>query len=486
MPKLKAQDSVSEQVKQPAARGKSRRAASRSVPLRAGASVRFDVNETLLRHMATGGGAAYALRNSADSDLIGSIAELFGARSDIRRLDKAQQVARAILRVNDFGEMMAFRDIVAQQELRRIITYSKQKDHTAHTVYLYILGIWFFDHVTELRSAITRRSGCANDTSTCDWFLFHWLYASLLHDIGYAFYDLSDDTAEDRALIDRVFTWEWLESSIGSSAGVDRKLPEKTLAKLRGVHEKWWKTYGNKMPRPTAEYRDGACVAVLERLAAAPWLGDLYDEWKGLDIFDILMIGPQADLREYAMTIAQEGYQKGGNGCVDHAVASGLLLFQYSSYWYWLMNALGPETVEFRHATEGFDYNLDVIRSIADACRSVAYHNVQLSVNGGAKILQSVTLKSQPILYLAILCDELQVWDRYPAGDALLRKFQQAAAASLEGGDIELKCNGTDKRIAHFSIQHALQKGFVKDLQTTLGVRLADYKQVAVIEELIR
>ena len=38
---------------------------------------------------------------------------------------------------------MLVRDIVAQQELRRLIQYGKQQDHTAHTVYLYLVGIWF-------------------------------------------------------------------------------------------------------------------------------------------------------------------------------------------------------------------------------------------------------------------------------------------------------------------------------------------------------
>src|SRR2546423_15515860 len=108
--------------------------------------MRFDVNETLLRHLATGGGAAYALRDNTNVTLTQLVAELFDARSDIRRLDKAQKVARTVLHVNDFADIMELRDIVAQQELRRLIDYAKQKDHTVHTVYLYLLGIWFFDN----------------------------------------------------------------------------------------------------------------------------------------------------------------------------------------------------------------------------------------------------------------------------------------------------------------------------------------------------
>jgi len=65
----------------------------------------------------------------------------------------------------------------------------------------------------------------------------------------------------------------------------------------------------------------------------------------------------------------------------------------------------------------GYDYQLSNVSTfVVEACRAVAYHNVQLSVSGGANILSCVTLEEEPILYLAIVCDELQNWDRYPAG----------------------------------------------------------------------
>src|SRR4051812_40549131 len=108
--------------------------------------MRFDINETLLRHLATGGGAAYMLRRRATHvSMPGArpftevVADFFSARSDVRRLHRAQEVANMILRVNDFGDIMELRNIVAEQELSRLIQYAKQKDHTSHTVYLYLL-----------------------------------------------------------------------------------------------------------------------------------------------------------------------------------------------------------------------------------------------------------------------------------------------------------------------------------------------------------
>src|SRR6266567_1171681 len=103
-----------------------------------------DINQTLLRHLATSNGAAYNLR-ARNPQLVGDAQAFFSAGNDIKRLDAAQTLAADILRENDFAEMIALRDIVAQQELLRQIKYARQKDHTAHTVSLYLLGVWLYD-----------------------------------------------------------------------------------------------------------------------------------------------------------------------------------------------------------------------------------------------------------------------------------------------------------------------------------------------------
>jgi hypothetical protein len=118
--------------------------------------MRFDINETLLRHIATGGGAAFELRNKANKEMTEVISDLFNSRSDVRRLERAQKAAEYILHIYDFGDILKLREIVATQELRRLIAYDKQTDHTAHTVYLYILGIWFFDHIPAISSAVSK------------------------------------------------------------------------------------------------------------------------------------------------------------------------------------------------------------------------------------------------------------------------------------------------------------------------------------------
>jgi hypothetical protein len=324
-------------------------------------------------------------------------------------------------------------------------------------------------------------SGCRSDKAVCDWFLSQWLFASLLHDVGYSFFDLSRKTTEDRKAIDGLYSWEWLERLFGSTAASGRSLEDSKLNKLRNAHDRWKKKYGELMPSPTAKYKKGDEEKVIKRLASASWLCDLNKSWRGKDIFSVLCFPGKEDLRNYALEVAKKGYVNGGDGCVDHAVASGLLLFQYTSYWYWLMLELKSDPEAFEAVTGGHNYDVKNMHLFVNACRAVAYHNVQPSVSGGDKILKRVTLSKEPILFLAILCDELQNWDRYPAGEKHLRGFLDYA--SLEGGDIELTCSGIETRKANVRIKHRKQSAIVDKMKTTLSDRLPDYNKIVLIKE---
>ena len=310
--------------------------------------MRFDINETLLRHVATGGGAAYKLRKDTDNIFPGLVAEFFAARSNVTRLVRANEVANAILLVHDFSDIMVVRNIVAQQELRRLIQYGKQQDHTAHTVYLYLLGIWFFDHVSEVHTAVVNKYPTESSEEVATWFLYQWMFASLLHDIGYAFFDLSLETAKHREEIDDIYSWQTMETLFGPSKPASgRTLDEADMAKLRDVHERWMTKYHLASPTLRASKSP---VDIVHCLARAPWLGDLEATWKDKDLFNVLSM--QGDeLRQYAMHVASHGYATTGQtGYVDHAVASGLLLFQY--VWYWLL-APGRATRRRGNVREG-------------------------------------------------------------------------------------------------------------------------------------
>jgi hypothetical protein len=436
-----------------------------------------DINRTLLTHLATGPGAASLLR-SGRPQLISATEAFFNARTDIRRLHASQDVAEVILMRNDLDDLVEIRDIVAKQELRRQIRYPKQKDHTAHTVYLYLLGLWFHDNLPQISESIERECATHSMSDPLSYFLLHWTYASLLHDMGYAFHNLDDDTKEDRRRIDDVFSWKWLDRHCNTKT-------EEGKEALRKAHDAWIDKYSNMMPLGTEMYSNDEYQQVLQRLASAPWLSAII-HGSANDLFDVL--DETSSLRGYAEEVATQGY--GGKGqCVDHAVSSGLFLFQYTSYWYWLMHHVEENSPDFYNEITGnFNYKTENLTTdFVHACKAVAFHNIQPTTMTGKSIISHLTLQEAPVIFLAILCDELQRWDRAPAGSDDLDHYRVFAQHSLESTDIELRCDGTSLyRTARFVIHHpptTEDKGKLqKDLRETLSQRLPEYTKAVTVD----
>ena len=94
--------------------------------------------------------------------------------------------------ISDFGQ---FREIVLRRELHRAIAYPKQRDHSSHTIYNYLLGWYFYSHCKELRESLDAEFAKRGVSEFADWpfnsacryFGCVWQYASILHDVGYMF-----------------------------------------------------------------------------------------------------------------------------------------------------------------------------------------------------------------------------------------------------------------------------------------------------------
>lgn len=453
-----------------------------------------NINQTLLTHLATGGGAAFKLRatfllrglqNMLPATLAATLA-FFQTRTDIRRLNAAQEVATAILSLYDQTELISIRDIVAKQELRRQIHYARQKDHTAHTVYLYLLGLWLYDNIPAITTALRTKYTEEKDKNEQDngpdfWFLHLWSFASLLHDVGYVFQNLDADTLEDRKQIDSIYSLEWVRRQYSSqplSADAER-----TLDRVFAV---WEKRYSKKMGDNTATMRSNDLTKLLLRLAQAPWLGDLDSDLSGKDIFEVLDAA-NLGLRNYAIEVATDGY--GGKGsCVDHAIASGLLLFQYSSFWYWLIENVreSASDVVYKELTSGLRHPRSfVTHELASACRAVAFHNIRPEVKAARSIIPSLTLAKEPLTFLSVLADELQCWDRFPAGSADLEDYRALARTGLESTDVSISVSCWTERAdakgvftVDFSSDRRENESAMEGLRNKLRGRLFEYSQV--------
>ena len=451
-----------------------------------------DINQTLLRHLATSNGAAFNLR-ARNPHLIGDAEAFFSAGNDIKRLDAAQTLAADILLENDFVEMIALRDIVAQQELRRQIKYPRQKDHTTHTVSLYLLGVWLYDNLPKFQSSFASKIGLVREltiikgskpsiiTDTLDHeFLFQWVFASLLHDVGYVFFDLTAETAQDRQAIGALFSWDQVKACYDN-------LSNDCENALRAAFAEWHHRFSPTEAFPLSSAKTPA--EILRWLVSAPWLGDIVPSTAGRDLFDVLELNDLPLLRKYASHVAEYGYApvvNGGGACVDHAVGSALLLLRYTSFWYWLLKHVEDNAPAFLlQATRGFNYDLQNLpSSIIPACRAVSFHNIQPTVPFANEIIPLIKLSTEPLMFLSILCDELQIWDRPPAGVEHLKDYRKYAKSAFDGSDLQIVCNGpTAMAKASLTIRAnaEIQASIDKKLRETMQSRLPGWTELIEI-----
>jgi hypothetical protein len=345
------------------------------------------------------------------------VTDFLEATTDSVRLVRASHASRAILREYDLSELEDLRSNIQVSELLRVIPYALQTDHSAHTLYLFLLGIYLFFYCSPIREGLAQfLKEPDKSAKLLTRFLFQWVFASLLHDIGYIFQGRSK--SEIRA-VDRLFR----------ATTVTRLMGQAPLNLKRKVAETIKKTSIRPL-EPLHNPED-----ILTALADMSWgrLADLRD-----DAFESFSIyGPkkqQVDasaIEEYAFLVASNGYDGHSEGTVDHAVASGLFLLRYSTFWYFLAKDSGFEG-EFSRYQDGGYPKEDVVQ----ACFATAAHNL---IQAYGEKYGRLSFDSNPLMYLGVLCDELQKWDRFPSGERHLVDLQSFENYCTDSERVALK-----------------------------------------------
>src|ERR1051325_5475373 len=121
---------------------------------------------------------------------------LFSTVDEVRSRN-ANRLAQYTLSLQFLDEISFFRESVLRREARGDSAYPGQRDHTAHTVNNWLLGWLIYEHSTRFRAAfkkaakarrlLTAGTHGAGGVSAEIAFGNVWIYASLLHDIGYLF-----------------------------------------------------------------------------------------------------------------------------------------------------------------------------------------------------------------------------------------------------------------------------------------------------------
>ncbi|MEC0093208.1 hypothetical protein [Paenibacillus macquariensis] len=407
------------------------------------------INQLLYKHLKEGEGVAEYLRLKIPG-LVEELEQFFITRSDIKRIQKAEALAERILELTDFYDLVPIRSGVATLEIKRRISYDKQTDHTAHTLYLFFLGIWVYDNIPSLRTPI---DDSIKSSNPIHMFLFQWTYASLLHDIGYLFSEVLEKDAEEPSSVS-IFDSLFNIDSIKRYAGITSKENNVKLEEL-------WRTFEEKY-KITPICTKNSMVDIIHQLDHIPWLVDLgLKTVSGLDALMETNIN-ESTIRDFSISMATEGYS--GNTVVDHGVASGLMLLKYSSIWYWICNeAKNKDSSLHEELTKYYKYPLNVfIRHVIPACKATAYHNLTNT---------KFNLTDNPMLFLAVLCDELQVWDRFLSGRKYIDNWSTVEHCMSEDVLVE-KENSSKEQLLHFTVSNY----YHEKITSTLENRVANWK----------
>lgn len=280
--------------------------------------------------------------------------------------------------VGEYGQTKKMIEMLSEFETNASSLLMKHRDHYSHSVYVFLIGLAFYDESSCFReaykkkyAALLEREGLdrENEQDVAGHFLKYWGLTSLFHDIGYPF-ELS---------------FEQVKSYFGDT--------------ISGVP--FVKFHMNSYQIKTDE-RD---IRKLQKLLPGQNLtGDL-NEYLAKAMF--LMFGDdyqngQSDYEKYLYTVLNEKpeYPEKFNGYIDHAYFSTILLIHN------LMRILDEDELNEMYT------NAFVAILLHNSLYKFSITNIKSNFNEN----RHFNLNRSPLAYLLMLCDELQCWDRTSYG----------------------------------------------------------------------
>jgi hypothetical protein len=393
------------------------------------------------------------------------------------RTSVSGRIAISVLETIGLGDFGLFREAVLRRELTGTIAYAKQRDHSSHTVYNYLLGWYFFRHCAPFRQALEyefkkrgvgKRHASKPFTTHAEYFGCVWQYVSLLHDVGYMFEG-------------GISTMDFEESKTQAAIGANTaRIYFNRIA---------WIAYNLELPHQRSQL---LCV-LGDSIAPPPFdrtdsladiadglrfLGDLqvlsapvrnalaeggissrrrpeFEKLSG-DAFELWahhyehfgsssMARRIGSLRNVFNGLIDKGLPGAGIRILDHGVCSGLLQLLASTYYYRLHGhaemVASPEPIYVKRVLQ-YGWNPSFWwTGIVWATAAAAIHNVQ-QMKDVDQVDQDwpgqLNLRDDPLAYLGFLVDTLEEWDRYSVFKTLDREPIQGNEVSLgnKGGKV--------------------------------------------------
>jgi hypothetical protein len=418
-----------------------------------------NINKVLLNHFSSGGSAATYLRMLIP-DITEQMDALFLTRSDIERVKLAEKLAEKILSITEFSDLVPLRSVVATLEIKRLINYDKQTDHTVHTVYLFLLGIWVYDNIVVLRNEINSSIDSSNPIKM---FIFQWIFASLLHDVGYLFYDYRDSK-------NKIY-WKKFDEMLQGDFILNYL--SKRIMKNGEELKKLYTEFINQYDKALSHSDCSDVEQLLQQMNNIPWVNYIMENEKSCLELLLSSYDEDKELMGFASYIATKGYpysQKEKEKIedtdkdkpeLDHAIASGLMLLKYTSIWYWIYKKAEDENEDlYQELNDGYKYPKEVFKKhVLPACRAVIYHSIPNRI---------CNHNNEPLLYLSILCDELQMWDRFWSGNKYIENWIDIEHCMAEQIYADIGYNELGEHQLHFALSEEKYESLSKKMDERL------------------
>jgi hypothetical protein len=443
----------------------------------------------------------------------GDLTGFLAATMDEVRISKSNRVVRSIMSLIEIKDFGLFRKSVLLRELTATIAYPKQRDHSSHTLYNYLLGWYIYRYSGPMKAALEaefKKRGVGapgaewpfeSDTS---FFGCIWQYVSLLHDIGYMF---------EGGLPSLAFRGSNEQAAIGARAARDyfnREIWLESNLEVPAVRSKLFAKLGNSLEPPKFDEVEtladignqlrflgenlGALKAPVSESLRALGLGEsTHPDFSELssDAFELWtenytsfgntgMAARIQSMRRVFNGLIDEGLPGSGVRLLDHGVCSGLLLLLATTYYYQLYAAAkactDPSEITKRFSEQGTWSPAFWWAAIIWATSATALHNVQ-QISAAKQIDDAwpgpLTLAEDPLAYLGVLVDILQEWDRYSV-------FKSLDSEPIQGTEIELGLAG-DKIAIRFICASTLAAKRAKKTRGDLDDALSDWKALVDI-----
>ena len=397
------------------------------------------VSAEVLSFLKSDGSLTRRLLGEASPELI--VSALDTTVSADERVPLAIEALESIRRTVRIGRWLPFHSGLANLEFANFFAsdhYSGYRDHTIHSLHLYLLGWYVYLRCDRIRSALsaylTTRSTDEGALSPEDLFAEWWGVTSIWHDWGYPFESslFVTDGASRRQVLER------LSSSLGDapfdvalSHHLKKPIGDQDRQKLYG-HGGFYRWRLNSVGHLLSGHR--GCVTtnrMWERFGATPISGDVVQT-----LIRLTTTEPQGRPAYY-----------------DHGLLGGLLLGAWwkevESFTTRLAREVDTrEILPLDQATREeaawevirFDGLIDCITE------SISFHNLNVhdwpvdvlsQIWNDPTLLPKPGIDEEPHLFFLCLCDTLQDWDRH----RFLPQFKRRAIPSLRSSDILLQAN---------------------------------------------